>query len=162
LHTDTRQRGCELLPLVHARGIRDRLLSTSMAAGAPEVADHQLNLIYNDCDVGLNTSVGEGWGMVAFEHGATGAVQVMPRHSACEELWPGAGVLLEALEIVRGRHSAVDYHCTTPELVAAALEALYVNPKTDSTESERPTPTPPIQNIAGAGSRSSGTHCLQK
>lgn len=93
------------------------------------MADHQLNLIYNACDVGLNTSVGEGWGMVAFEHGATGAVQVMPRHSACEELWAGAGVLLEALEIVRGRHSAVDYHCTTPELVAAALEALYVNPK---------------------------------
>ena len=30
--------------------------------------DEALNLIYNACDVGINTANGEGWGLVPFEH----------------------------------------------------------------------------------------------
>jgi len=128
LHTNAWQRGAELVPIARACGITDRLLLTGSGRQAPDLTDGRLNLIYNACDVGLNTSLGEGWGMVAFEHGATRAAQVMPRHSACEELWVDAGVLLEAPEVVRHRHDAVEYRATTPERVAAALEALYASP----------------------------------
>lgn len=31
--------------------------------------------------------MGEGWGMVSFEHVATGAVQIVPDRSACGKLW---------------------------------------------------------------------------
>ncbi len=55
----------------------------------------RLNLIYNACDIGLNTASGEGWGLAAFEHAATGAAQIVPRHTACAELWEGAAEFVD-------------------------------------------------------------------
>jgi hypothetical protein len=75
-------------------GIADRLLVSTMAADQPTLDEEHLNLVYNACDVGLSTSTGEGFGLVALEHGATGAAQVLPDHSACAELWRGAADLL--------------------------------------------------------------------
>ena len=49
----------------------------------------QLNRLYNACDIGINTSAGEGWGLVSFEHAAANAAQIVPDHSACTELWKG-------------------------------------------------------------------------
>jgi len=34
--------------------------------------DNELNIVYNACDIGINTSVREGWGLVSFEHGGYG------------------------------------------------------------------------------------------
>jgi len=48
--------------------------------------DRELNLLYNACDVGLNTASSEGWGMVSFEHAATGAAQIVPRSWVCGEV----------------------------------------------------------------------------
>ncbi|WP_460218423.1 glycosyltransferase [Psychroserpens sp. MEBiC05023] len=63
--------------------------------GEHYVSNKELNLLYNACDVGVNTSLGEGWGMIAFEHGATGAAQIVPNHTACKELWKENAELLE-------------------------------------------------------------------
>ena len=41
------------------------------------LADEAVNHIYNACDVGLNTSNGEGYGLCQLEHLATGAPQVV-------------------------------------------------------------------------------------
>ena len=51
----------------------DRVLHTP-AAGAlfPSVSDKTLNLIYNACDVGLNTASGEAWGLISFGCGSFG------------------------------------------------------------------------------------------
>ncbi len=67
--------------LVDRFGVRNRLLVTSESEHHPECSSEHLNLIYNACDAGINTSEKEGWGLIAFEHGATGAAQIVPRHS---------------------------------------------------------------------------------
>jgi len=53
----------------------------------PSFSDKEMNLVYNACDVGINTSIGEGWGLCSFEHAYTGGVQIVPDHSACKEIF---------------------------------------------------------------------------
>lgn len=33
--------------------------------------------------------MGEGWGLVSFEHGASGPAVIVPDHTSCAELWRG-------------------------------------------------------------------------
>jgi D-inositol-3-phosphate glycosyltransferase len=47
----------------------------------------RLNLVYNACDVGINTCIGEGWGLVNFEHAATGTAQIVPDHTSLKEIF---------------------------------------------------------------------------
>jgi len=82
----------ELKQMIRDLDIQHKLLLNPL--GAEFVSNDQLNALYNACDVGLNTSFGEGWGMIAFEHAATGAVQIVPNHTACGELWKDAGLLI--------------------------------------------------------------------
>ena len=49
----------------------------------------QLNQVYNAADVGINTCLGEGWGLVATEHAATGVAQVVPDHTSLKEIFDG-------------------------------------------------------------------------
>lgn len=125
LHTNLDEEGCELRPIARRLRIEDRLLWTDARLRSQFVSDESLRLIYNACDVGLNTSVGEGWGLVAFEHAATAAAQILPRHSVHEELWEGAADLVEAAQAVRGRHDFVTHRLVDVEGVAAALDRLY-------------------------------------
>ena len=106
-------------------GIADRLRLTEL--GAPPLADEGLNLVYNACDAGLNTAMGEGWGLVSFEHAATGAAQVVPRHSACAELWEGAAELLETREVGVPAGAMLAMREVSAVDVAAALERLYAD-----------------------------------
>lgn len=83
------------VPFVDQLGIRDRILPRQLSTVHPSAGDTWLNLLYNACDVGINTSQREGWGLVSFEHAATGAVQIVPNHSSAAELWPGNALLLD-------------------------------------------------------------------
>ena len=58
-------------------------------------SNEQLNLLYNACDIGINSSYGEGWGLISFEHGATQSAQIVPNHTACKELWRNNGLLID-------------------------------------------------------------------
>jgi D-inositol-3-phosphate glycosyltransferase len=123
LHMGLRDAGVDVLAMARDLGIQDRLLLTTTGADRPDVPDETLNLIYNSCDVGLNTAAAEGWGLVAFEHGATGAAQIVPDTGACAELWEEAGLLIPPCG-GRGAHEPED----TEELlcaVTAHLERLY-------------------------------------
>ena len=101
----------------------DRLRLSGVGAGP--LCDDELNLVYNACDVGLNTAMGEGWGLVSFEHAATGAAQVVPASSACAELWDGAAEIVPAVEAGVPRFSPLAMRSVAAEDVAAALERLY-------------------------------------
>jgi glycosyltransferase involved in cell wall biosynthesis len=90
-----------------------------------ELTSGGLNELYNACDVGVNTSAGEGWGLVSFEHAATGAAQVVPRHSACAELWAGAGVFLEPAGSSRAPMALCENQDVTAAGLSAALTRLY-------------------------------------
>jgi glycosyltransferase involved in cell wall biosynthesis len=129
LHMGRRDQGCDILELARRNGVEDRLLMTHDRDHHPDVPDEQLNLIYNACDVGLNTSAGEGWGLVALEHAATRAAQIVAGHGSAIELWGEAACLLTT-------HPAAGWACrkftpmtVRPADVAAALATLHEQPE---------------------------------
>lgn len=129
LHMGVEDCGWNVIALARRYGIEDRLILTAVEQYLPAVADPMLNQIYNACDVGINTSLGEGWGLINMEHAATGAAQVVPRHSACEELWTGAAVLLEPAFSLVTERLLTEGRVVSPGEVARSLEALYRDPE---------------------------------
>jgi glycosyltransferase involved in cell wall biosynthesis len=111
LHMGEQDQGVDVPAIAAALGIADKVLLTPADARRPNVSDAELNRIYNGAHVGINTCAAEGFGLVAFEHAATGAPQIVPDHSACGELWRDHGLLLPA--------------DPTPDDVAAALARLH-------------------------------------
>jgi glycosyltransferase involved in cell wall biosynthesis len=80
-----------------ALGIQDRVLFWPPTPGP--LADADLNALYNACCVGINSAYGEGFGLVSFEHAATGAPQIVPGQAALIELWAGAAHCLPATPV---------------------------------------------------------------
>ena len=60
----------------------------------PVVAsDHFVHLMYNACDVGLNTCCGEGFGLTNAEHSTLGRQQIVTAVPALKEILPGARLI---------------------------------------------------------------------
>ena len=111
----------EIEALLGRFGVRDRTwLSVNRA-----LDDAGLNALYNACDVGINTAMGEGWGLVSFEHAAAGGAQIVPDNSACTELWQGAAELLPCGPEVRPHYAMLGMRAPSVDGVASALERLY-------------------------------------
>lgn len=110
--------------LVSRLGIGDRVDVTSST-----LTDAELNLLYNGCCVGVNTALGEGWGLVSFEHAAAGAAQVVPDSSACAELWAGAAEVVPAEDTGVPGFSPLAMRTVSAAGVAEALERLYSDPE---------------------------------
>lgn len=125
LHMGVEKIGWDVLELGRRLGIDDRVVMTTMEPRMPNLAAADLNVIYNACDVGLNTASGEGWGLVSFEHAATGAAQIVPAHSACRELWADSALLLEPSFSHIDPESLAELPMISPRTVADALERLY-------------------------------------
>ena len=125
LHCGMQEIGIDVQREARILGIADRLIVTHDAEDHPGSSSATLNDIYNACQVGVNTATGEGWGLVSFEHGATGAAQVVPGHSACLEIWDGAAEILPVV----GTQSLAYYAGRTidPADLARALERLYAD-----------------------------------
>lgn len=122
LHMDP-ERDLDLREIAATSGIAGRVIWSDRP-----LPSEDLNRLYNACDVGVNTSAGEGWGLVSFEHAATGAAQIVPRHSACAELWHDAGVFLEPVETSRAPMAFCEYEDVSAAGLAAALGRLYDDP----------------------------------
>lgn len=125
LHMGVEDAGWNVLRVSEQLGIQRRLILSSLSPGVPEATVEQMNLIYNACDVGLNTATGEGWGLVAFEHGAAGAAQVMTAHPVARELWEGSAALVEPAVTLINPQISTEAYIAAPADVAAALERLY-------------------------------------
>ena len=125
LHMATEDTGWNVVILAKRYGIFDRLIMTQADNSRPQFSDEQLNLLYNACDVGITTTTGEGWGMVAFEHAATQAAQIVPRHTSMADLWQGAAEFLEPMMKLTYPGNLTEGHVVAPEAVAAALQKLY-------------------------------------
>ncbi len=106
-------------------GVESRMIVSTLNPGIQMLPISRLNILYNACDVGINTSMGEGWGLTNVEHAVTGAVQVVPRHSACEELFNDCGLLMETVTNYTFDNSETVGRLTTPQEVARCLELLY-------------------------------------
>lgn len=80
-------------------------------------------------DVGLNTSLGEGWGMPLTETMACGVPMIAPAHSACMEQIGPNGERGELIEIAASFHASnnILQHIGKPESLSNRLDALYRN-----------------------------------
>lgn len=125
LHMATQDTGWNVIALARRHGIYDRLIMTRADNVAPDFSDEQLNLLYNACDVGITTTTGEGWGMVTFEHAATRAAQIVPRHTSLADLWEGAAQFVDPVMKLTWPGNLTDGHIVSPQGVAAALQRLY-------------------------------------
>jgi D-inositol-3-phosphate glycosyltransferase len=81
-----------LLRLIAESGCSEKIILNPL--GDTYCTNDQLAALYTACDIGINTSHGEGWGMISFEHAACGAAQLVPEHTAPGELWKDAGILI--------------------------------------------------------------------
>jgi D-inositol-3-phosphate glycosyltransferase len=113
--------------LIAQPDVKGRVYLNPLAEGV--VDESALNLLYNACDVGINTSMGEGWGLVSFEHGAAGAAQIVPDHSACAEIWRGRGEMIEPAKRYVPEFSVLEMGEVSAEGVAEALDNLYRDPQ---------------------------------
>jgi len=117
----------QILAWAEQYGIRRRLIMSPDETGL-DADDAALNLLYNACDLGLSTSMGEGWGLVSFEHAATGAAQILPHHSACAELWQDRAILVAPVTWRVPSFSPLEMAEVSAQRIADALESLYVDP----------------------------------
>jgi glycosyltransferase involved in cell wall biosynthesis len=125
LHMATEDSGWNVLILARRYGIFDRLIMTQADNSRPQFSDDRLNLLYNACDVGITTTTGEGWGMVSFEHAATRAAQIVPRHTSLAELWAGAAEFVDPVMELTYPGNLTEGHIVTPAGVSAALQRLF-------------------------------------
>jgi glycosyltransferase involved in cell wall biosynthesis len=128
LHMGMKDLAWDIEELCKRHGIYERLIVSANSATHPSVDDERLNVIYNACDVGVNTAVAEGWGLVSFEHAATGAAQIVPCHTALAELWEGSAVTVRPSFSLTDPKGLFDEYFVAPEDIASSLESLYRNP----------------------------------
>lgn len=104
----------------------DRLILTTNEinyGAAPP--DELLHKIYNACDVGINTSDGEGWGLVSFEHGACRRPQIVPAHTSCKDIWEKSGQLIDIATWCWDKDLSVKRGVISTKHAAQLLEDLY-------------------------------------
>ena len=129
LHMGMSDLGWDIRELARRHGIMDQLIITHEATGQPASSPEQLNRIYNACDIGINTSEAESWGLTAFEHAATAAAQIVPGHTGTGEIWASVAELLRPSLQLTSPGSLTASELIDPKTVAATLERLYHDPE---------------------------------
>ena len=127
MHCGVTDSSIDVAKLAIRLGIDHKILMSGVVHGIQRVSDIQLNKIYNACDVGLNTGVGEGWGLPNMEHAVTGAMQIVPGHSSLTDLWGDVGMLVPARIPVTLDNIMTVGRMVMAEDVARALETAYRN-----------------------------------
>jgi D-inositol-3-phosphate glycosyltransferase len=127
LHTGMADAHIDLEVMSKRLGIGSRIVVSNMKNGAQVIPASKLNLIYNATDVGLNTGLGEGWGLTAMEHAITGAPQVVSDHSALREIYADCGLLVPTITDYTLDGIMTTGGLVRAEDVAAKLELLYAD-----------------------------------
>jgi len=84
----------------------------------------QLNKVYNAVDVGINTCLGEGWGLVNTEHAATGRPQLVPDHTSLKEIFNDVPrIRIESWET--DRNYGLERGQVSPDHLAELLDSYY-------------------------------------
>lgn len=112
----------KLVRQTDALGIRDRVIFREPGWKTIE----ELNLIYNACEVGIKTAMGEGWGLVRCEHGASGAAQIVPGSDQQHDIWNSSAVYAETSateKIWACPH--LEYQTVTADSVAESLGRIF-------------------------------------
>jgi glycosyltransferase involved in cell wall biosynthesis len=126
-HAGIKDVGWNIPKLAERYGIDKKLLLTSLEEGVQKIAEARLNVIYNATDVGLNTSMGEGWGLPSMEHAITGAPQIVSDNSASRELYHDIGLLVPSIMDQVFERVETEGTVVHPEGIAEQLQKLYDN-----------------------------------
>jgi len=129
-HCGVEDMGWHIIKLSERLNIADRLILTSLELSPISyVDDIRMNWIYNACDIGLNTSMGEGWSLTVFEHGACKRAQIVPDSSAPAELYRDLAYLIPISRYETYPRVLTEGGVVSIEDVAIALEHYYSNSK---------------------------------
>lgn len=96
---------------------------------AMPLSTEQLNLLYNSTDVGINTTMGEGWGLCPFEQAAVGVPQILTDCAAAHELFMRRAWMLPIEDYFTIPVICTEGAVTTRKHVADALLDAYQNPE---------------------------------
>lgn len=133
LNMGKKDMGWDLVPLLK-RVARDEGYDATgkLILTSPHFSTHnclsieQLNQVYNAVDVGVNTCLGEGWGLVNTEHAATGVAQIVPDHTSLQEIFDGVRRMkIESWET--DRNYGLERGQPSPDDLAAILNHYYSN-----------------------------------
>ncbi|MBL4801570.1 MAG: glycosyltransferase family 4 protein [Emcibacter sp.] len=125
-HAITEEETSDLLSLIDTFNIRDRVIYNPLSPNGGPLSEADLAKLYRACDVGINTAMGEGWGLVSFEHASTGAAQIIPNHTACGALWDSSTAqMVEPASWKVPNFSPLEMGEVDPSGVANALNHLY-------------------------------------
>lgn len=101
------------------------------------VGNRELNELYNACEIGINTSMGEGWGLVSFEHAACAKSQIVPDHSSPGILWKDIGWLIKVSSPVQLTTNPFEMRKVDVSSAAMAMIALVNNSEKRNDISQR-------------------------
>jgi D-inositol-3-phosphate glycosyltransferase len=127
MHCGIRDAHIDIARMAKRFGIDNKLILTNLNQGIQTVPDMMLNDIYNAADIGINTSMGEGWGLPSVEHAMTGAAQIVPNHSACGEIFKDCGELVKPKLNYTFDHSMTVGKLVDPIDVAISMDKLYTD-----------------------------------
>ena len=94
------------------------------------LTDEKLNLLYNACDVGLNTCLGEGFGLCNLEHACVGKPQIISQVGALADIFKSDYATLIApktslyLSSLTEDHQGYTHICAAEDF-AAAMDLYY-------------------------------------
>jgi glycosyltransferase involved in cell wall biosynthesis len=133
LNMGTKDMGWDIIPLFK-RVARDKGYdpTNKLILTSPNFSTHnclpveQLNKVYNASDVGVNTCIGEGWGLVSSEHAATGVAQLVPDHTSLKEIFYGID-RIECHGSETDRNYGLERMLPEPESMARLLNEYYVS-----------------------------------
>lgn len=117
----------DVLRLGKILGIDDRIIMSTSTPGLPNVPIEKLNMIYNFCDAGLNSGLGEGFGLPNAEQAAVGKPQIVPDHSALTDLYSDCGLLVPAKISISLKDLTTTARMILPEDMAQHMDLLYSN-----------------------------------
>jgi D-inositol-3-phosphate glycosyltransferase len=115
----------ELEEEIEQAGATGQVLLNALNPDGSPLPDETVKLLYNACEVGVTTSMGEGWGLGTFEHAATCAAQIVPDHTTFSENWHGAAALLPPAGRVHVFYEYSDMVEVRASDLAHELERLY-------------------------------------
>jgi glycosyltransferase involved in cell wall biosynthesis len=130
----------EILCVKHGLDYKKFVTETFMMLPARQAyaEDSDINNMYNACDVGINTCLGEGFGLCNFEHASLGAPQVVSAVGGLVDIFgarDGTGPFAELIEPVATLYSVGMLNINNgfaricrSEDFADALTRLYRNP----------------------------------
>jgi D-inositol-3-phosphate glycosyltransferase len=117
---------CMRLGLPYKQVIDQHIVTT----GDRILSDTQINLLYRACDVGINTCMGEGFGLCNLEHACMGKPQIVSRVGAFGDIFgSGGAILIDPVARIRvptilDEHTG-DLEICSPEAFADAMSIYF-------------------------------------